>query len=286
LKFELRIGPERQQLPLDQPDYSRWRSQAGELVATFHRLPEGFAIRFLDRADFLIGPTAAAVVCHPVPGVPQAAIDNLFVNQVTPILAGHGGELVIHASGSALDGSAAAFVGPTGRGKSTLAAVLARASYPFLSDDGLVLRRVGDGYLAQPNRPSFRLWSDHARQLLPADQPWQPEELGKARVLSSEALPFQREPLPLRALFFLGRGATAEVRIDPIGAREVLVELINHSFFLDAEDRARMTRHFDRLAELARTVPGFRLDYPREYASLAVVTERIVAHMGGEDKAP
>jgi hypothetical protein len=278
LKFELRHDPARDQQPVAEPDFSRWRSPEGEVVATFHRRPEGYLLRFLGRADFIVDVEHRTVTCSAVPVIAAPAIEDLYLNQVAPVLAGHAGELVIHASANVFDGAAAGFAADTGRGKSTLAASLARSGFPCLSDDGLLLRRSDGRYLAFPNRASFRLWSDSAQVVSPGQHEG-PEAETKTHISGSAALPFQDQPMPLRVLYVLGPGEAAAVRISRMTSTDALAALINHSFFLDAEDRARMARHFEAVAQLAETVPVFALDYPRDYDALPGVTRAIRQHV-------
>ena len=212
----------------------------------------------------------------------NAAVDIAVeeaMNQLLPMIRGHLGDLIIHASAAAVDGGAVAFVAQTGRGKSTLAAAFARAGMPFLSDDGLCLAAEGGRYLASPNRSSFRLWLDsEAEVVLGKAAPDEWDQDAKSRVEASDSLPFQAEPLPLRAMYFLGPGEAAKPVIVGLTMREALAQLLNHSFFLDAEDRVRMTRHFEALTRLAEAVPSFALDYPRDYALLPDVIAAVTGH--------
>jgi hypothetical protein len=276
--YELKLMPPREQPVLDDTPFALWRSPDGEVAATFHRRPEGYLVRFVDRADFSVELGVGQITCWPFPGKSPAGARDLYLNQIVPMIRGHQGELVLHASGVALGGAAAAFVAPTGRGKSTLAAAFARAGMPFLSDDGLVLTAEAGRYVASPNRPSFRLWSDSEAVVIRGEVAPEEDENEKSRVEAGE-LPFQEEPLPLRALYFLGLGETARISIARLPIRETLAELIDHSFFLDAEDKGRMKRHFEALARLAETVPAFALDYPRDYAGLPSLIAAVSRHM-------
>jgi hypothetical protein len=219
LTFELVEQPASEQLPTAEPDFARWRSCEGEVTATFHRVPGGYLVRFIGRADFTIALDEGVVLCRPATGTPAGAARDLYLNQILPMIRAHQGELIIHASAVAIDGSVAGFVGPTGRGKSTLAAAFARAGNPFLSDDGLCLTAVDGRYLASPNRPSFRLWLDSRAAVvdgvaLPAEQ-----EDAKSRVEAGAQLPFQAEALPLGAIYFLGEGNSAEPTIAALSAK-------------------------------------------------------------------
>lgn len=279
MNFELREEAARPQVPLPEPDFARWRSEDGEVLASFHRLAEDYVVRFIDRADFLIALASGTVTCWPTPGN-RRAMRDLYLNQVLPVIAAHHGKLVIHASGVAIGGDAVAFVGATGRGKSTLAAAFARAGWPFLSDDGLYLEPARNGFLASPNQPSFPLWLDSEAEVVRGEaSPYEWEQIEKARIEADENLPFQREALPLKALYFLGPGDAAEPAISAFSEREALAELINHSYLLDVEDRAQIKQHFETLARLAGTVPSHRLDYPREFDRLPRVIAAVSEHI-------
>jgi hypothetical protein len=285
LTFQLREQLAREQAPLPDPGFASSRPLDGEAVATFHRDPQGFLIRILDRADFLIALDTGVVTCWPVPGSSRSVRD-LYLNQVLPSIEGHQGQLVIHASGVAIGGRAAAFVAPTGRGKSTLAAAFARAGMPFLSDDGLHLIPVKGHYLANPNRPSFRLWRDSMAAVgSGAPAPEEGDEVDKSRVEAGDGLPFQAIPIPLQAMYFLGPGEVAKPCIVALSMRDALARLLNHSFFLDAEDRERMKRHFEALTRLAEAVPSFDLDYPREYDLLPDAIEAVKSHDAMKERA-
>jgi hypothetical protein len=195
-----------------------------------------------------------------------------------PLIRGMEGDLVIHASAVAVGDGAVAFAGQTGRGKSTLAAAFASASMPFLADDGVTLSRGGERYLVAPNRPSFRLWQDSQHAVGARLEEPDEDELEKTTVDAGEHLPFQSEPLPLRAFYFLGRGESGDVRIAPIAPQPALAELINHAFLLDVADRRLLRSHFDALADLAERVPCFSLDYPRDYALLTDVIAAVKRH--------
>lgn len=280
MNFELRQEPAREQAPLPEPVFARWRSEEdGAVLATFHRAPQGYLVRFVDEADFLIAVETATVTCWPTPANTRG-IRDLYLNQVMPMIAGHLGKQVIHASGVAIGDRAVAFVAATGRGKSTLAAAFARAGTPFLSDDGLYLTFDGDRVLASPNRPSFRLWLDSETEVVRGKtSPHEWEQMEKTRIEAGDDLPFQSEPLPLQALYFLGPGGAAEPVITDLSEREALAELINHSYVLDVEDRTRMKRHFEALTRLAEAVPSHRLDYPREFDRLPSVIAAVSGHI-------
>jgi hypothetical protein len=204
-------------------------------------------------------------------------VRDLFLNQVIPMIRGQQGDLVIHASAVAAPIGAFGFVAPTGRGKSTLAASFARSGTPFLSDDGVTFKRRDRGYIASPNRPSFRLWKD-SLGALNVDTVGETSEGEKCSVEASHALPFQFADVPTRALYFLGPGETGAPKFERLNSQRAAAELMNHSFLLDVTERKRLQQHFEEVCELAETVPCFSLDYPRDYHALPQVIAAILEH--------
>src|SRR5690606_38362871 len=68
-----------------------------------------------------------------------------------------------HANAVVVDGGAVAFCGPSGVGKSTLAAYFARANYPVLCDDVCVVSFDDGGRPhAWPGLRRLKLWSEAA----------------------------------------------------------------------------------------------------------------------------
>ncbi len=276
---EFECSPAQPQGPLPSAPYDRWPDSRGNDVLLFCRIPDGFLLRFPERADFTIGAETGRVTCTPGPDISQQMITALYLNQVVPLILNHSGKLVLHAAAINDSGHALAFAGPSGRGKSTLTAGFATAGYPFLTDDGLVLEPTDAGYLARPSHASVRLWQDSEAAIfnrLPVDDDASRAE--KNRLISGPGLPHQQEPVPLRAIYFLGAGASDQIELRALAPRPGLSSLIQHAFVLDVDDRARVRDHFGRLAELAEAIPLFTLDYPRKYEDLHSVIEAVLDH--------
>ena len=83
----------------------------------------------------------------------------------------------------------------------------------------------------------------------------------------------------------MGEGDVPDVVIRPLRQANCLVEMVKHSFQLDIEDPKGLSRHFEGVAKLCESVPGFHLDYPRRYDGLQTVRQAIVAHAMGEELA-
>lgn len=277
--------PAREQAGLAIEPYDKWRTLDGDVAASFYRAAPGYLLRFPDCADFAIDLDLQIVRCTPAPDMAEENIADLYFNQILPLLMGYAGDPVLHASGIAIDGVAVGFIGPTGRGKSTLAAAFARAGFPFLTDDGLILDPSDTGYCVRPRRPILRLCADSEAAILDRHAPLPEVELWKERLHASAEIPFHDTAVPLAALYVLAEpSGCKQTMITKLTPTEALSALMGHSFILDVEDRPRVRALFNRLGDVAEQIGCYSLDYPRDYADLPSVLEAIItnARKGGK----
>ena len=275
----------RQQEAMAAAPFHEWVFPDGTLWTQFFRTGDGYLLRFPELADFAVSGSSLAVACHPTPDVTKDTCDHLYLNQVLPLALGRRGKLVFHASAVEIEGGAVAFLGESGRGKSTLAASFAAGGHRFLTDDGLVVEPAGDSYRVLPSHPSIRLWRDSQDALIGPEAKTAPPiaYTDKARFLAGAGLAFCAQERPLRRAFFLGDGNAAEVTFEALSAARALVEWVKHSFLLDPDERPALASHFDRVATLAGRVRCFRLDYPRRFEELARVRQAIVQQLQEKD---
>lgn len=214
--------PPREQAAMITAAFHEWRLDGDDGAwLSFYRQDDGFLLRFPELADFRIAPDGSTATCWPVPGTDDGTLEHLFLNQVMPMMQSAAGHLVLHAGvvemptardeqaqgGQGLDAKAAiAFLGRSGRGKSTLTASFALSGARFLTDDMLVVERGPNGVIAQPSHPSIRMWRDSRDAVLGDNVTLAPavSYTDKGRLLAAENLLHCPDPLPLRAAFFLG----------------------------------------------------------------------------------
>lgn len=282
----LSLEPARPQVPRNEDPFHQWTFPGGIVWTQFYRTQSGYLLRFPDLADFELSADASAVYCRPAPGISEDTVQHLYLNQILPLALSKQGKLVFHASAVDFHGSAVAFMGESGKGKSTLAASFATSGFRFLTDDGLMVEACGSEYQAMPSHPSIRLWQDSEAALIFPDTPTAPalEFTSKSRFLAGETISFCDTPRPLRRVYFLGDGSAAAITFQRIKPSEALIELVKHSFLLDIEEREMLAAHFDELSDLASLPIYYRLDYRRRYEDLPAVRQAIIQHATQENE--
>lgn len=159
-------------------------------------------------ATYLIDPSAQRVVIDPVlpPDAPDIRV--FLLGTVFGILCFRRGLLPLHASCVRVGERAIALAGPSGMGKSTLAAALLRRGHAVLADDVTVLDVTApEAPRVLPSFPRLKLWRDAAARLDISIQGLERSRvaLDKYHLPVSDA--FCAEPLPLSAVFHLNSAA-------------------------------------------------------------------------------
>lgn len=170
------------------------------------------------------------------------------------------GVTCLHASAIAVDGRAIALIGPPGAGKSTTAAAFTQQGYSVLSEDVVALCDQGGSFLVQPGYPLIRLWPESVRALFGSEDalpPLTPNWDKRYLDLTRNNFSFQRQPLPLAALYLLDERSDdpATPFVESVPLHRSLIELVTNTYtnyLLDQEMRAR---EFDLLGRLVNHLP-------------------------------
>jgi hypothetical protein len=276
----------RQQVRLNATLFNEWKNADGKTWMSFYRTPADYLLRFPDLADFQISRNGRNVHCWPVPGTSEETVRHLYLNQVLPLTLSKNGKLLFHGSAVEIGSEAIAFLGTSGRGKSTLAASFATTGFRFLTDDGLELQSRDGVCEILPSHPSIRLWEDSHLALIPEGARIAPpvQFTSKARLLAGDEIAFCNAPRNLRRVYFLGECSPQETTFACMSPSEALIELVKNSFLLDTGEREMLAAHFNELSSLVKLPIFYRLEYPRQFADLARVRQAIVEHvLAGSD---
>lgn len=280
------LAPPRLQAPLKSLPFHEWKLLDGTLWTQFYRNETGFMLRFPDLADFEVSVDGHEVSCWPAFDVSDSSVDHLYLNQVLPLALSKQRKLVFHGSAVEIGTAGVAFMGESGRGKSTLAASFATNGFRFLTEDVLVVEPADEESLIMPSNPSIRLWDDSEKALIKASTSKAPpaQFTSKSRFMAGDEIFFCGQPRPLRRVYFLGDGIHKQPVFERINQSEALYALVKNSFLLDIEERETLAAQFDDLSRLVREPLYYRLDYPRRFEDLAKVRQAIVDHAMYQDQ--
>jgi HPr Serine kinase C-terminal domain len=193
----------------------------------------------------------------------------------------------LHGTVVAVDGSAVAFLGDCGFGKSTLGAALLARGYRVIADDLVSLDLRKGRWVVHPGIPRLKLHLPVARALLG------PEANGSAMIhgTSKRVLPLVpnqsvRQVLPLKAVYVLSdprrrddRSPPGGVTVEPVSGRDAFLEVIRAAFNLILLERGRYANQFAFATRLVALVPVRRLIYPRDLSVLPVVCRTVLADL-------
>ena len=274
------VDDAREQRPIGTAPFHRYVLDDDTVWTEFHRLPSGYLLRFPGLADFEVSQDGQTVIAHPTAEADPATVEHLYLTQLYPLALSRQGRPAFHASVVTAPGGCIAFLGQSGKGKSTLAAAFALAEDAFLTDDALIVEDSEGPVLAIPGHASLRLWEDSVEALVRPGTT-RAGRIGysdKARLLAGEALPHCTGPRRLLAAYVLQDAGTVEVSIQPLAGAERQLAWIRNSFLLDITDRDLLARHFEWTHRVASKVPTFALDYPRDYGMLPEVRGALLRH--------
>jgi hypothetical protein len=176
------------------------------------------------------------------------------------------GVLPIHGSAIEINGEALISVGPSGIGKSTLAAAWVKQGLRLLTDDVAAVTQTDSVLpMVHPAYPQQKLWKDSLAML-------EMEQMGLRKVIDDYEkyrVPvtdrFIDKPMPLRAVIKIEVGESDEVHFFPLNGAEKLEVLIEQTYrFFLVEDLGLTASHFLQCHSIAKQIEVYRLIRPKE----------------------
>lgn len=220
------------------------------------------------------------IIVDAVPGAAERNVRLFLLGSALGALVYQRGLLPLHANAVVIDGAAYAVTGPSGTGKSTLAAWFAQGGYPVLCDDVCVVSFDADGRpLAWPGLPRVKLWQDAADALghstVGLDRAV--EGLEKFHVPIGLAA---RDPVPLAGLYTLDRADDGVAAIVPIGGAAAMGAVLTNSYRGEYVAPLGLTRaHFAQCATVARHAAIFAMTRPWGFDAFDREAAALAAHM-------
>jgi hypothetical protein len=256
-----------------------WDPPAGGGDRSHYLGPEGESLFHWDTAGKFRVRGGHEIVVEPRRGV-EARVTRLpLLGPVMGALLFQRRTLVLHGSAVEIGGAAVAFVGPKGRGKSTLAAALYARGHNLVGDDVVVIDTAVDGLPAVvPAFPQMKLWPDSALHSLGEDPDGlAPIAAGVTKRKRPVGSRFAAEPSRLDRIYVITDGP--ELRLERLEGRDAFVRLLGNSYVaLFSTELLRgpaAAAHMRQCLALVERVPVVRLERPRDLAQVGRVAEHL-----------
>ena len=223
----------------------------------------GFRIAYSCGLAFQVDAKFSAVTVTGAERISSAEFSSFLLGPVLGILLRMRGLTCLHASAVAFAGRSLVFAGAEGSGKSTAAAIFAKNGHAVLADDIAVLDKADGIFSIRSGCPMLNLLSDSADWLKGSKRAGTSNaeaETEKQRiVLDEKRFRFQKEGLPLGAVFVLDSATGAAGTIERLSPREALVSLTTETYANRMLDTQMRAAEFLVLGALVKLIPVLRV---------------------------
>jgi hypothetical protein len=232
----------------------------GERWYTATAVASHYRLRFRDCGEFVISGDLTDVRVRRDPTGRNDLLPILLAGTVSAFLLALRGQTVLHASAVAREDAALAFVGQSGRGKSTLAALLCLHGAALVTDDVLVV---------DPGPPVTCVGGASELRLRAAAAPLAHQHPEQAsRTTADDRVAFAptaapHAPLPLSAIVIPTPSRTAsEVQTELIPPSDALFAVLSFPRIHGWCEHGVLTRDFTNLSRIVNNVPVFHAIVP------------------------
>lgn len=174
------------------------------------------------------------------------------------------GLLPLHGTGIEVNGKGVIFLGHSGRGKSTLAAIFSKRGYKILADDICVVSFNGhDKPMIHPGEPVLKLWPDVIKKLYGTKENIRPMRNGLKKYIIPLSESFFDKPLSFNHGYILSPHNKAEFNLTPIKGGRKLFALKSQTYrrgFL--EGLGKKVDHFALCSKIASHISLTRVNRP------------------------
>jgi hypothetical protein len=270
---------------------TEWLLPDGSGALLSARSGSDFIMRFANLADFAISSDGREIHCYPQEKIPQETIRHLFLDQVLPCLLWRRDRFVIHASAIVINGQGVAFLGKSGRGKSTLSASFIKAGYPLLTDDSLLLQKRGKDILCVPSYSGVRLWPESVSTVFGEAVNTTPvAHYFEKRRLDAKyhQIPYATSEVKLWKIYLLDPSEAIPsrngVKITRLSMNKFFPDFFESIYRLTIVTRDLIKEEFELISFILGSVPAALLSFPHDYSLLPELHEMILADLETADR--
>ena len=238
--------------------------EASVRATWFEASPSCFLMKVDDVARFLVR-DGREIVVQPAEGGLESSIPLFLLGSVMGALLHQRKQFVLHGSSIVVGNSAAVFSGPSGVGKSTLAAAFFEKGYPVVSDDVCLVDMGGSGFpRIHPGYPQFKLWADSVEKLGGDTRGLRPLFRHKDKYGLPMGDRFWREPCPLSRMYVLETWDPDRVEVRALSGMEKVEALLQNTYRMQfLEGQGMKEQHFRQAAEVAKSLTFRQVVRPR-----------------------
>ena len=194
-----------------------------------------------------------------------------FLDHVMPRLLSRMGRFLLHASCVAYGDEAVVFLGPSGRGKSTLALAHCELQGAELVADDAVELIIGSGRLeAKPTYRMHRVWDDTLEAVSGDGREGSRHPVtGKVQVTAGSESPDRAYSI-IAVCVVEEEVPGSGIRIRQLARKPATLELLRQVFYFpETLSKSQLHLGFDRCERVFEAVPCLGLQFPREWNALS-----------------
>lgn len=225
------------------------------------RTEVGWTLRFETIADFRFDPLLRNVQIHLAPRGNSALVPLLLAGNVAAIVLSLGGHRILHASAVEFEGEGIGFIGDSGTGKSTVAALCCAAGARLIADDLLRVEPSSAGFrcVRGPSEIRLRQTAGSLAEWFPISSVRQtPDDRLAVRV---DAAASDRVPLRMLAVPHPSR-ESGRMNLERLGRVEALYALTRYARISGWRAPELLGRQFTGFGHVAASVPVYNLVIP------------------------
>lgn len=228
-----------------------------------------FSVRGVGRFRIVSG---ARIIVAPAEGADEREVRLFLLGSALAALGIQRDVLLLHASVVRLADRTIALCGPTGSGKSTIAAALIDRGAAFVCDDLGRFDVIDGRAVVFPSTPRLKLHPESLDAL-----PWSAQDFDRVHARARKFHVPQvhgdsRSPVPLDAIYLLAwaDGAVGVTTLTGIASLRALVDAATYRSAL-LDPMGKVGAHWERCAAVAARTSIHRLARPRQWSALPAV---------------
>jgi hypothetical protein len=253
--------------------------------AQYAALPDGSSYRrWTDLFEFVVTPDARQIQARLLKDAnEEALLAYLLVDALSFSMIRLGRE-PLHATAVLTEQGVVAFLGESGYGKSTLAALFVRGGFPLVTDDMLVLTAERNGFLAHSGPPRIKLYRDIADRIFGDGYRGVPmNPVTEKVIIPLDETQTVRQPFPLCGLYVIRRERGGPWRDRPFIRRlspaRALPRILAATASHWADEPDRLKRQFEFVTRLLQCAPVKTLSYHRNKEDVFHVRDAVLADL-------